>query len=146
MTPYQERRAKIKARARELRAQHLTFKQIVEIMTAEGLQISEATAWKYTRDIDTPEHRGRAPVYQTNEARAEARRRYKREYWHRHKERITQERREALANESEEERAERLEYQRLVYQQRTPEQQERRRKYERERYHRAKAQQTPRED
>lgn len=146
MTPYQERRARIKARARELRAQHLTFKQIVEIMTAEGLQISEATAWQYTRDIDTPEHRGRKPTHATEEERLEARRKAKREWVRRNKERINAQQREARANESEEERAERLEYQRLVYQQRTPEQQERRRRYERERYHKAKAQQTPRED
>lgn len=113
MTPTQKARAEKIARARELRAQGLMLKDVQRIMQDEGYKIAIPTICQYTSDLDTPEHRGRRPTYTTSEARAEARKRYKREYWHKHKTRLTQERLEALANETEAERADRLEYQRI---------------------------------
>lgn len=107
MTPHQAQRAAKIARARELRAQGRPLAQIVEIMTREGYKISAPSISQYTQDIDAPEHRGRKPIHTTDAARKEAQRASRLRYYHKNKERLNREAREARANESEAERAER---------------------------------------
>ena len=73
-------------------------------MTAEGHKLTYVTARKYTQDIYTPT----AP-------KTPAQKRATRRAWYaRNAERINSELREARANESEAERADRLEYERLM--------------------------------
>ena len=91
-------------RARELRAQGYTLREIERRMTAEGHKLTYVTARKYTQDIYTPT----AP-------KTPAQKRATRRAWYaRNAERINRELREARANESPEERADRLEYERLI--------------------------------
>lgn len=91
-------------RARELRAQGLSLREIERQMTAEGHKLTYVTARKYTQDIYTP------PPPKTPEQKRATRR----AWYARNAKRINQELREARANESAEQRADRLEYERLI--------------------------------
>lgn len=91
-------------RARELRSQGLTLRAIERRMTAEGHKITYVTIRKYTRDLYT------RPQAKTREQKRATRR----AWYARNAKRINQELREARANESATERAERLKYERLI--------------------------------
>lgn len=91
-------------RARELRAQGLTLRAIEQQMQNEGHKITYVTIRKYTKDLyDRP-----APKSRTHKLRV------KREWYYRNANRINADRRAERANESPEERAERLQYDRLM--------------------------------
>ena len=89
-------------RARELRAQGLTLRAIEDKMRAEGHQLTYVSIRKYTKDIYTP------PRAQSKEERLARRR----AWYARNSKRINADLRVKRANETPEERAERLEYDR----------------------------------
>jgi intein-encoded DNA endonuclease-like protein len=91
-------------RARELRAQGYALRAIERKMREEGHQISHVTIRKYTKDIYTP------PQPKSKEEKRATRR----AWYARNAKRLNMERREKRANETPEERAERLEYERLM--------------------------------
>jgi len=104
-------------RARELRAQGLMYQDIKAQLEREGLHpFSVPRLCQYCKDINSPqENRGRAPIYTTPEEQAEAQRQWARTHYYKHKERYRAEAAEQRAQETPEERADRLEYQRLKW-------------------------------
>jgi len=91
-------------RARELRAQGLTVRAIEQQMLSEGHKVTHVTIHRYTRDMYSPP-----------KPKTKAEKRATRRAWYsRNAEKINARLRDQRANESPEERADRLEYERLM--------------------------------
>jgi hypothetical protein len=91
-------------RARELRAQGLTVRAIERQMLSEGHKVTYVTIHRYTKDIYSP------PRPKTKAEKRSTRR----AWYRRNAEKINARLRHERANESAEERADRLDYERLM--------------------------------
>lgn len=115
--PFMEAReatAAHRARARELRAQALSYRAIAETLQREGLSCSEYWVAKQARRVPCPQLRGR-PRTRTPEERRAKELATRRARYARHREHINRRRREAIAAETPEERALRLYVRRAKY-------------------------------
>jgi len=105
MSSYNEKpSAEVIKRARELRAQGYALRTIEKQMREEGHKLTYVTIRKYTKDIYTP------PQLKTPAQKKATRR----AWYRRNAKRINESLRLARANETPEERADRLEYERLM--------------------------------
>lgn len=105
-----EATAKHRARARELRAQALSYRAIVETLQREGLTCSTYWVAQQVRGVPCPQLRGRPRLYTPEEAARRARE-LARLNKVKHRERINARERAERASESPIERAHRLEMQ-----------------------------------